>query len=80
MRLKPRASVVVAILVAALLLVAVVTLALSVGDRATNPVDLVRALAGLGEENVVYAVREVRLPRVVIAVVVGAAFGIAGGI
>src|SRR5690606_21794937 len=80
MRLKPRASVVVAILVAALLLVAVITLALSVGDRATNPVDLVRALAGLGEENVVYAVREVRLPRVVIAVVVGAAFGIAGGI
>jgi len=80
MRLKPRASVVVAILVAALLLATVVTVALSVGDRATNPVDLVRALFGFGEENVVYAVREVRLPRVFLALVVGAAFGIAGGI
>ena len=80
MRLKPRASVALAIAIASLILLAVATVAMSVGDRPTAPVDLVRALFGSGEENVVYAVREVRLPRVVLALVVGAAFGIAGGI
>lgn len=80
MRLKPRASVALAIAIAALVLLAVATVAMSVGDRPTAPIDLVRALFGSGEENVVYAVREVRLPRVVLALVVGAAFGIAGGI
>jgi len=80
MRLKPRASVALAIAIASLILLAVATVAMSVGDRPTAPIDLVRALFGSGEENVVYAVREVRLPRVVLALVVGAAFGIAGGI
>lgn len=80
MRLKPRASVALAIAIAALVLLAVATVAMSVGDRPTAPADLVRALFGSGEENVVYAVREVRLPRVVLALVVGAAFGIAGGL
>ncbi|GGO63901.1 iron ABC transporter [Microbacterium nanhaiense] len=80
MRIRPRASVARAIAAAALVLLVVAVVAMSVGDRATNPAELVRALFGSGEENVVYAVREVRLPRVVLAVVVGAAFGIAGGI
>ena len=80
MRLKPRASVVVAISIAAFLLVIAAVVALSVGDRATNPIALIHALFGHGEENVVYAVQEVRLPRVALALVVGAAFGVAGGI
>ncbi|GGF41571.1 iron ABC transporter [Microbacterium sorbitolivorans] len=80
MRLKPRASVALAIAIASLVLLAVATVAMSVGDRPTAPADLVRALFGSGEENVIYAVREVRLPRVVLALVVGAAFGIAGGL
>ena len=80
MRFKPRASVAIAIVIAAVLLLAVIVIAMSVGDRATSPLALVRALVGSGEENVVYAVREVRLPRVTLALIVGAAFGIAGGI
>lgn len=80
MRLKPRASVARAIAIAVVALLVVAAVAMSVGDRATNPAELLRALFGSGDENVVYAVREVRLPRVVLALVVGAAFGIAGGI
>lgn len=79
-RLRPRPSVVLAVSVAAGLLALICVLALSLGDRPTAPGDLLPALTGRGDENVVYAVREVRLPRLVLGVVVGVAFGVAGGI
>lgn len=79
-RMRPRRSVAVAIVCVAVVLVLVCYAALSLGDRATSPVDLARALVGAGEENVVYAVHDVRLPRLVLGLVVGAAFGIAGGL
>lgn len=79
-RLRPRTRVVRAIVSGALLLLVVSAVALSLGDRVTNPVDLWHALQGTGAENIVYAVQEVRLPRVALAVLVGAAFGMAGGL
>jgi iron complex transport system permease protein len=79
-RFRPRRSVVLATATGSLLLLLAAAVALSVGDRSTPPGDLWSALAGSGSENTVYAVREVRLPRVVLAVLVGAAFGIAGGL
>ena len=79
-RFRARRSVVRAVLSTAALLVLVTAIALSLGDRATGPGALWQALWGHGAENTVYAVREVRLPRVVLALVVGAAFGLAGGL
>ena len=79
-RIHPRPRVVVAIIVAALVLLAASLVALSLGDRATPLTQLFPALVGRGEENVVYAVREVRLPRLVLGIVVGFAFGVAGGL
>jgi iron complex transport system permease protein len=79
-RMRPRRRVVVAVLGTAVLLPLVCLLALSLGDQATTPRELWQALRGSGAENTVYAVQEVRLPRVVLAVVVGAAFGVAGGL
>lgn len=63
-----------------MLLVLACAVALSLGDQTTSPHDLWQALAGRGAENSAYAVREVRLPRLVLAVTVGAAFGVAGGL
>jgi iron complex transport system permease protein len=79
-RLRPRRRVIGAVVVACAVLVVVSVAALSLGDRATGPGALWQALRGIGEDNVMFAVREVRLPRVVLAVAVGAAFGLAGGL
>jgi len=79
-RPRPRRRVVIAVVTTAVLLLLACVIALSLGDRATAPAALWDALQGRGEENTVYAVLEVRLPRVVLALVVGAAFGIAGGL
>jgi iron complex transport system permease protein len=79
-RLRPRRQVLLAVLGTGLLLAVACTVALSLGDEATSPQALWQALRGSGAENTVYAVREVRLPRVVLALVVGAAFGVAGGL
>lgn len=79
-RLRPRRRVVVATVAALLLVVTAVTVGLSLGDRPTSPGAVWDALGGHGADNVVYAVREVRLPRVTLAVVVGLAFGVAGGL
>lgn len=79
-RLRPRPRVVLAVVVTTVLLVVACAVALSLGDRVTSPAALWDALQGRGAENTVYAVREVRLPRVALALVVGAAFGIAGGL
>lgn len=79
-RPRPRPRVVVAVLGTLLFLVLVAATALSLGDEPTPPGALWAALQGRGPENTVYAVLEVRLPRVVLAVVVGAAFGVSGGL
>jgi iron complex transport system permease protein len=79
-RLRPRRSVAVAILVTAVVLVVACAVALSLGDQPTSPPALWQALGGHGDENTAYAVREVRLPRLALALVVGAAFGVAGGL
>jgi iron complex transport system permease protein len=67
------------IVVAALLVVvlaAVVVASLCVGTQYVAPLDVLRALRGGTPYDVV--VRELRLPRTVLAVIVGAAFGVAG--
>lgn len=79
-RVRPRRRVVVTTVTTAILLALLTALALSLGDESTSPSALWQALGGNGPENTVYAVREVRLPRVVLALVVGVAFGIAGGL
>jgi iron complex transport system permease protein len=79
-RWRPRRRVVAAIAATSIVLLIVVGAALSLGDRSTPPTELFAALLGHGAENTIYAVVDVRLPRVVIALAVGAAFGIAGGI
>jgi iron complex transport system permease protein len=79
-RLHPRPRVVAALLAVTVLLALTVTTALSVGDEILSPTALWEALQGRGAENTQYAVVEVRLPRVLLALVVGAAFGVAGGL
>jgi iron complex transport system permease protein len=79
-RLRPRPRVAAALLVVAVLLLLAVTAALSLGDQALSPAALWQALRGRGPENAEYALFEVRLPRVLLALVVGAAFGVAGGL
>ena len=77
---RPRGRVVAVTVAALVLLLVVAVIALSTGDRFTPPGELLPALLGSADENTVYAVREVRLPRVVLAVVTGIAFGVAGGL
>jgi iron complex transport system permease protein len=79
-RLRPRRRVVLATTSTVVLLVIATVVSLGLGDRLTSPAAVWDALQGRGLENVVYAVSEVRLPRVALALVVGVAFGIAGGL
>lgn len=72
-----RRSVVVLVgMVAVTLLAAGV--AFAVGSADLNPLSALRAAAGVGEADAVFIVRELRLPRVVRAVLVGLALGIGG--
>ena len=78
LRLEPRA------LVAGVLL-AVLGLALAVvligtGDFEIAPPDVVRTLLGYGDPAQDFIVRDLRLPRVLVAVLVGAALGMAGAV
>ena len=60
--------------------VAVGVLALGVGDFPIAPPDVVRALVGLGGEDARTVVVELRAPRVVVGLLVGAALGLAGAL
>ena len=53
-------------------------LCMGVGNYYASVPDILNALLGRGEEGTVYIIREVRLPRVIAAAVVGAALSIAG--
>lgn len=75
---RPRAAAVTTVL--ALLAAAVGCLSVSVGDYVVPLPDVLRALVGVGEPGAVLVVRELRLPRVLTGLLVGAAFGLAGAL
>lgn len=75
---RPRA---VAVTVLALLLaVLAACVGVSIGDYVVPLPDVVQALLGRGERGAVLVVREFRLPRVLVGLLVGAAFGLAGAL
>ncbi|AHH18358.1 putative ferric enterobactin transport system permease protein [Nocardia nova SH22a] len=76
--IRPRAVVVCGLLAAAVLLVCVV--ALGVGDISVSPGEVVSVLLGGGERTDRLVVIEWRLPRVLAAVVFGAALAVSGAI
>jgi iron complex transport system permease protein len=71
---RPRAAAVTAVLIALAALCACV--GVSVGEYTVPLPDVVRALLGEGERGAVLVVRDFRLPRVLVGLLVGAAFGI----
>jgi iron complex transport system permease protein len=73
-----RALSVSVLVVAATLVVAVI--ALGMGSIAVSPLDVVRTLLGSGSRLTNFAVLDLRLPRVLIAVLVGAALGMSGAV
>ena len=60
--------------------VALAITALAVGSVAIAPADVIRALAGTADGGAQFIVRELRLPRLTLALVVGAALGMAGAL
>lgn len=76
--MKTRGFLVSACLLAAILAVAVV--ALGTGPISVSPADVVRTLLGNGSRTTNFAVLDLRLPRTVVAVLVGAALGISGAV
>lgn len=75
-RVDRRAALVGVLLLLAALAVSVALI--GTGDYAIGPVDVVRTLAGHGTAGQEFVIRELRLPRVVVALLVGAALGMAG--
>jgi iron-siderophore transport system permease protein len=53
---------------------------IAVGDYPLGLIDVVRALAGDGDRFTLLTVRELRLPRALVGLLVGAAFGISGAV
>lgn len=77
-RPRPRSLLVglaLAVVGAALFVVSVAT-----GDFPLPLADVAKALIGLGDESTTFIVRDLRLPRAICAVLVGAALGIAGAV
>ncbi|WP_377320600.1 FecCD family ABC transporter permease [Pimelobacter simplex] len=60
------------------LLVAAVVLSLAVGARAIPPLDVLRALLGLGDRDTTAIVGDLRVGRTVLGLLCGAALGVAG--
>ncbi|WP_148861251.1 FecCD family ABC transporter permease [Marinobacter fonticola] len=60
------------------LLAASAFMSLSLGSHPTDAVDVWRALAGSEDSELSLIVREIRLPRILLAILVGAALGVAG--
>ena len=77
-RVRRRRTVVIAAVLLALALIA--TVSLSVGDYPIAPADLWNTLWGGGDRLQSYVVFQVRAPRLVMALVVGAALGAAGAL
>ncbi|WP_235925944.1 FecCD family ABC transporter permease [Actinokineospora pegani] len=77
-RVRPRSVAVVAVLLAGIAAVAV--LGLMTGDFALTLGEVLGSLAGRGPGGVDYVVLDLRLPRVLAAVLVGAALGVSGAV
>lgn len=75
---RPRAVLVT--VVAVLLAAAAACVGVSIGDYVVPVPDVVQALFGRGERGAVLVVREFRLPRVLVGLLVGAALGLAGAL
>ena len=75
---RPRSVVVGAAL--AVLLVGTCVVSLAVGDFPVPPARVLRSLLGAGERRDDFVVLDLRLPRVVCGVLVGAAFGLSGAL
>ncbi|MET8835493.1 iron chelate uptake ABC transporter family permease subunit [Micromonospora sp. NPDC004540] len=78
LRLRPRALVVG--LAGTLLALVLAVLAVGAGDYPIAPADVLRVLAGGGSPADRFIVTELRLPRLVTALAVGAALGLAGAV
>ncbi|GAA2247059.1 iron chelate uptake ABC transporter family permease subunit [Streptomyces amakusaensis] len=78
LRLPQRPLVTGFALLAAVLTVSV--LALGTGDFTVSPPDVVRALTGAGTTATDYVVNTLRLPRLLVGIVVGAALGMSGAV
>ncbi|MBY8878520.1 FecCD family ABC transporter permease [Actinacidiphila acidipaludis] len=76
LRIDARAALVCAVLLLAALGVSV--LLIGTGDFRIAPLDVLRTLTGQGTPAQEFIVRDLRLPRVVVALLVGAALGMAG--
>jgi iron-siderophore transport system permease protein len=77
-RVEVRATVLIAVLL--LITLAIGTLSLTSGDFAVPAADVVRSLAGRGDAGTDFIVLTLRLPRVLCALLVGAALGVSGAI
>ena len=66
--------------VGAVVLVLLSALSLGRGDFPIGVADVLRALAGLGNPGQQFVVRELRAPRIVVGLLVGAALGVAGAL
>lgn len=63
-----------------MLALAVGVLSVSVGEFVVAVPDVVRALFGEGDRSSVLVVQTLRLPRIIVGLLVGAAFGLAGAL
>jgi len=77
-RVEPRALTVALVLL--VLTVVVLVISLTTGDYPISPIDVVRTLLGDGTAIQHFIVETLRLPRAILAMVVGAALGIGGAI
>ncbi|MCW7942932.1 membrane protein [Streptomyces hygroscopicus] len=77
-RLDPRALAVVALLVAAALAASI--LLIGTGDFSIPAGDVLRTLAGYGDPRQEFIVTELRLPRVLVGLLVGASLGLGGAL
>lgn len=64
----------------ALLVVAAAVVSLGIGELKIHPVDVLKAFAGMGTEQNEIVVKQFRLPRVLVAILVGSALAAAGAI
>jgi len=78
LRVEPRALTVAIVLLALSFVVLVISL--TTGDYPISPIDVVRTLLGQGTTIQHFIVETLRLPRAILAMVVGAALGIGGAI
>ncbi|MFF2532543.1 FecCD family ABC transporter permease [Brevibacillus sp. NPDC058079] len=67
-------------LLALLIVIAVAVVSLGMGEMKIAPLDVVKVLLGIGSEENALIVEQFRLPRIVIAILVGAALAVAGAI